>query len=971
MSDQLERYLIETFETALDRQYIQPWYQPVVRTISRRLCSFEALARWVDPARGLIGPDQFIPVLEKHGLIHRLDGRIIRTVCAQLRQAINAGKTPIPVSVNLSRLDFQLCDVFALVLDAVGEYQIPHDYLHIEITESVMAERETVMHSVIERFRDAGFQVWMDDFGSGYSSLNILKDYAFDELKLDMRFLSSFDQRSRRILASVIQMAKEIEIHTLAEGVETEEQFAYLRDLGCEKAQGYLFGRPLPYAQTMQHMAELGITPESPQERKYYDEIGRINLLSAVPFMARAERDSLTSARQLNSIPLAVAEIRQGGFSILFYNSAFEQTVRSSGVSDGVFTQENLGRLLPFSRIPARVVNLLDAAHTAGEGRMHFVSKKEYYELRAKCVAETAEAYSLLLSMRNLSKASKSVKTDRLDEGLRRLYSLYERVAHFDLKNDLITPLYTAIREDLVSGCTDIPALAREYAERWIFPDDREDYLAFFDFSTLRARLDEDGGARSYVSRLFRAATGHGQYAWKEYTLLPLDEACDSCLELIRYAQPEVLALPRGIGQDADGEEGFPPALLWRTLIRSDTLRVFWKDRQRRFVGVSDSFLKYYDFPSEKVLLGKTDEEMGWHIRTDRFMHDEEQVLHEGLVTRNIPGLCLCNGENRDILASKMPIYDYNGEIKGLLGYFFDKALLTANDARGEETKRRDLLTGLLNSRGISEEARAFQDEYFLRNMDFARYHIAIDDFTAINRQYGFDFADKAMARLGAELKKAFGQTSAVGRYDGSHFAILRQVKDAEEAHGLRSRIREVASRIREVDGVPVTLYLSVGYALFSEFEDLDEQRQKTEVRLLANQDEHAGAEIRRQRASELFHLYDDLPISFAVYRVLPDEERRVIDAVIFYVNRRFEERAGRSAAELLGGRTRELFPTLGDDWYEKAGRAALTGETIIEKFYYAPLGKTCYMTASQVIHPGYCSFTYQEIDLLNAAGEK
>ena len=970
MSDQLERYLIETFETALERQYIQPWYQPVVRTMSRRMCSMEALARWVDPVRGLIGPDQFIPVLEKHQLIHRLDGRIVLAVCAQLRQTINAGAVPIPVSVNLSRLDFSLCDAFALVLDAVNKYQIPRDYIHIEITESVMAERESTMREVIDRFRDAGFQVWMDDFGSGYSSLNVLKDCAFDELKLDMRFLSSFDQRSRRILASVIQMAKEIEIHTLAEGVETEEQFTYLRDLGCEKAQGYLFGRPLPYVQTMQRMAELGMTPESPQDRKYYDEIGKVNLLSAVPFMAQTERDSLTSARQLNSIPLAVCEIRQGGFSVLFYNSAFEETVRSSGMSAGVFTQEKLRRLQPISVIPARVVNLLDAAHTGGEGRMHFVSKEEYYELRAKRIAETAEAYSLLLSMRNLSKASRSVKTDRLDEGLRRLYSLYERVAHFDVKSDLVTPLYTAIRENLVSSCSDIPALAREYAERWIFPDDREDYLAFFDMTTLRARLAEDGGARSHVSRLFRTATGHGKYAWKEYTLLPLDESCETCLELIRYAQPEVQALPHELGQDPGGEEVFPPSLLWRTLIRSDTLRVFWKDEQRRFVGVSDSFLKYYGFPSEEALLGKTDEDMGWHIRPDRYMNDEERVLHEGLVTHNVPGLCISNGENRDILASKMPIYDYNGEIKGLLGYFFDKQMLIANDARGEDTKRRDLLTGLLNSRGISEEAHAFQDEYYLRDMDFARYHIAIDDFSAINKQYGFDFADKAMALLGAELKKVFGQTAAVGRYGGSHFAILRQVRDAEEAHALRSRIREAASHIREIDGVPFTLYLSVGYALFSEFEDLEEQRQKTEIRLLANQDEHAGVEIRRQRASEIFHVYDDLPIAFAVYRVVPDEERRVRDAEVFYVNRKFEERAGRSAAELVGGRTRELFPSLDEAWYEKAGLAALNGETVVEKLFCEPTGKACYITANQVIHPGYCSFTYQEMDLLNAAEE-
>jgi diguanylate cyclase (GGDEF)-like protein/PAS domain S-box-containing protein len=318
-----------------------------------------------------------------------------------------------------------------------------------------------------------------------------------------------------------------------------------------------------------------------------------------------------------------------------------------------------------------------------------------------------------------------------------------------------------------------------------------------------------------------------------------------------------------------------------------------------------------------------------------------------------------------------MPVYDENGEIRGLLGYFIDKELLTVNDARGAETKRRDLLTGLLNSRGISEEAHAFQDEYYLRNTDFARYHVAINDFSALNRQYGFDFADKAMARLGTELKKAFGRTSAVGRYGGSHFAILRQVKSAEEAHELRNRIREIAAHIRRIDGVPVTLYLSVGYTLYSECENLDEQRQKTEVRLLANQDERASAESRQQRASEIFHVYDDLPISFAVCRVVTDESGKVIDTVVFYVNHKFEDGVGKKAAELLGCRTRELFPSLGEDWYEKVGRAALRGETVIGRLYYTPNGKTYYMTANQVIHPGYFSVTYQEMDLLERLGEK
>ena len=223
MDENKSRYILESFETALARGYIQPFYQPVIRTISGQLCSFEALARWIDPVYGVIRPDEFIPVLEEHKLVHLLDSHIIREVCRRIRRSVESEETPIPVSVNLSRLDFMLCDAFAIVDRHVRDFQIAHDFLYIEITESVMGETEGLMHTVVDRFHAAGYQVWMDDFGSGFSSLNMLKDYTFDEIKLDMCFLRSFDERSRRIMTAFIQMAKDIGIHTLTEGVETEE----------------------------------------------------------------------------------------------------------------------------------------------------------------------------------------------------------------------------------------------------------------------------------------------------------------------------------------------------------------------------------------------------------------------------------------------------------------------------------------------------------------------------------------------------------------------------------------------------------------------------------------------------------------------------------------------------------------------------------------------------------------------------
>ena len=174
------------YKKAINFRHIQAFYQPVIRTCSRQLCSFEALARWIDPDLGMIYPDEFIPALEDEGLIHELDMAILRQACARIRSAITSGETPIPISVNLSRLDFSLCDVFEAADAIVSDYQIPHNFIYFEITESVMAEKKELLKGIVERFRSAGYQIWMDDFGSAYSSLNALKEFEFDELKLDM-----------------------------------------------------------------------------------------------------------------------------------------------------------------------------------------------------------------------------------------------------------------------------------------------------------------------------------------------------------------------------------------------------------------------------------------------------------------------------------------------------------------------------------------------------------------------------------------------------------------------------------------------------------------------------------------------------------------------------------------------------------------------------------------------------------------
>ena len=241
-------YVVNNIDNAVQNGWIVPYYQSVVWSETEELCGCEALARWMDPVYGQLYPNEFIPVLEEYRLIHKLDKSIMASVCGDLRAAMDAGKPVVPVSLNFSRLDFELMDAVQELEDLVAKYRIPRELIHVEVTESALTDNFTKLNASMNQLKALGYALWLDDFGSGYSSLNVLKDYQFDVIKIDMRFLSNLEhnEKARTLIDCIIQMANRINMLTLTEGVETKAQAEFLNKIGCNRLQGYLFGRPLP-----------------------------------------------------------------------------------------------------------------------------------------------------------------------------------------------------------------------------------------------------------------------------------------------------------------------------------------------------------------------------------------------------------------------------------------------------------------------------------------------------------------------------------------------------------------------------------------------------------------------------------------------------------------------------------------------------------------------------------------------------
>lgn len=244
---QKKQHIINNFDEAIKNEYIKVFYQPVVNAATGNLCGLEALARWQDPQFGFLSPADFIETLEEYHLIHRLDMFVVERVCRDINDAKKKGRKIIPTSLNFSRLDFDSLNLAQEVADCLEKYNIDKTEIHIEVTESTLSENDVKLKEELKSFRSHGYALWLDDFGSGYSGLNVLKEYDFDLIKIDMKFLSNFDvnEKSRQILKNVINLAKDLGMQTLTEGVETKEQYDFLRDNGCEKLQGYLFSKPV------------------------------------------------------------------------------------------------------------------------------------------------------------------------------------------------------------------------------------------------------------------------------------------------------------------------------------------------------------------------------------------------------------------------------------------------------------------------------------------------------------------------------------------------------------------------------------------------------------------------------------------------------------------------------------------------------------------------------------------------------
>lgn len=243
---------------------------------------------------------------------------------------------------------------------------------------------------------------------------------------------------------------------------------------------------------------------------------------------------------------------------------------------------------------------------------------------------------------------------------------------------------------------------------------------------------------------------------------------------------------------------------------------IFWKDTDRRFLGANQMFLDYYNLKSVDEIIGKTDEDMGWHIDPVPFRNVELRVIGNGESVLNVPGQCIVQGRVRNIKASKCPLFS-DGKIVGLIGYFLDVTDAVQEQTRLSALSQTDDLTGVLNRRAYNEIVLQYEEQYKQNHTDFVLYMIDLDDFKTVNDDYGHEYGNLVLQSICKSLTIAASDNCVLFRYGGDEFVVLHQLQSEDEIKLLQKRFIRAVDGPRNLDGAKFSVKTSVGHALYSE----------------------------------------------------------------------------------------------------------------------------------------------------------
>lgn len=833
-----KQFILDSLDEALENNYIKVYYQPIVRALTGEVYGWEALVRWINPDKSMVYPNEFISVLEEYRLIHKLDCYVMEQVVKHFSALKKEKpKEAVPVSINLSRIDFEVLDIVAFIDSLMEKYQAAKGMFRFEITESVLMDNPRFIQDQVKALKDNGYKVWMDDFGSGYSSLNILRNYDFDLVKIDMEFLRDFEtsDEGKIVLKHMVSMLKNLGFHTLTEGVETKEQYDFLKGLGCELIQGYLIGRPLPYEEGIENIKNTKRRFENTVDRHFLSEIGRIDVLKQNPL------EKLENSIVEGVLPLAIAIIEDGKWKYVYANNEYLQSLREMGHESLEMAEKRLNDESWQWTQRKQFWELCDLSKSTKEVEtMEFVGKGRIISTRLRYISTDKQSKrdAYLISTRVVVNYVSDRDDNKNNAIGNYMFSFYESIDLFGMDKIHYENLYLENDRLHVKNrnktCVEI---IQDLAEQKVYKDDRKLFLEYMNLDKIRERLDSEPNGIKIA--LFRILNARDQYVWKTITLRMIhlydDEMLLSC---VSEASKEMASFMESYVLSEHKDNKFEQQLTYEVdkfafenVLRLVPFGVFWKDKDRRFVGANQMFLDYYDLKSVDEIIGKTDEDMGWHIDPEPFMKDELEVINEGKVIKDVSGECIVKGKVRKITASKQP-FIVNGETVGLIGFFNDVTEEVKEKQNLKTLCLTDQLTGLQNRRAYDDIIDKYETQYKKNKTDFVMIVTDIDNFKQINDRYSHDFGDLVLKKVSEVIKSVTSNNSVAFRIGGDEFVLLHQYSSKAEVESMVQEINIKIERIRKISKVDIKIRISTGTAYYSEVHDRRELYQVADKRM-------------------------------------------------------------------------------------------------------------------------------------------
>lgn len=819
---QVGKKLLSEIESALSRKQFKVFYQPLVNIRDREVIGAEALVRWHHPEKGWIYPGSFISLFEQNGFMNRLDLYVIEEICRFQAKRRQEGKNLLPVSVNLSRINFYNPDLCDEILELLNRYNLETKYLELEIANSSYKDNPKTLLNAIHRFQYHGFQVILDDFGSGYAFLNMLKDISVDVLKIDLRFIQDAEHpvRAMHIMQNIVKMAKALCMRIVVEGVETAQQSQMLQDMGCDCQQGYCFAHPMPEEELIQWKKNWQLSDSLPLE-----QMDHTKKIEAV-FESMDLQSELLAEKQVRDI------MEQMGIGIcrIYVESKEPYILRRIIYMNKQFEQEHPMVLTETGNERGLAHALAGFAPHDGKKLLEMWqeavrTRKASLVCHYRLSMEDGTVKEMVLNM-SIEYGKKGILISLVDSTcpemeqdlLGRMMELFARqmrlhsgvqMAVYDRREDTVDYVVRTrygISRDIVRNVS-----AQMSSIPWIQPGSRERAMQLF--SDIYAGKMHVEGEIEISTKPFNAENAT---AWKRVSACRLPDRGENT--------QKVLMIVEDISAQKELQEKRWREILYRQVVAKDAFLFSELDLTDDCFLQEDAHMKLliHGFGKENCYDSFVQE---W-IR--RYVQTEEQTTCISFLTREKILKWFESGQDRIS-------FDFRSDMRedGVYEWYTSSMFLAKNEENGHvyaswkianiqsekddydrirRLAEQDPLTGLCNRTTL--EKCMMQSFVNAKDTDTlsAFIMIDVDNFKAVNDNFGHDFGDtilKAIARL---LTQTFRSNDIVSRMGGDEFAVF--IPQTRSKEGIIKRLRDVCERsVMNFDnyGKTVTISCSLG----------------------------------------------------------------------------------------------------------------------------------------------------------------